>query len=126
MELLPVALGDEFSEGVAQGDHGNLQEKPGSPIKALGDDGKNQQWESSLPYGIALFLQCDGKLDFHVARGIVGHRVGVGVEPGQQAQAVTFGNGWSAVVTTSQNLLIYDGSGALVQSLDLGDLAAQN
>jgi len=45
---------------------------------------------------------------------------------GQQAQAVTFGNGWSAVVTTSQNLLIYDGSGALVQSLDLGDLAAQN
>ena len=45
---------------------------------------------------------------------------------GQQAQAVTFGQGWSAVVTTSQNLLIYNANGALVQSLDLGDLAAQN
>jgi hypothetical protein len=45
---------------------------------------------------------------------------------GQQAQAVTFGQGWSAVVTTSQNLLIYNANGALVQSIDLGDLAAQN
>lgn len=45
---------------------------------------------------------------------------------GQQAQAVTFGQGWSAVVTTSQNLLIYNDTGALVQSLDLGDLAAKN
>ncbi len=45
---------------------------------------------------------------------------------GQKAQAVTFGQGWSAVVTTSQTLLIYDGKGVLVQTLDLGDLAAQN
>jgi hypothetical protein len=40
-----------------------------------------------LPHRVALFLQRDGELDFHVARRLVGHRVGVGVEPGQQPQA---------------------------------------
>ena len=45
---------------------------------------------------------------------------------GQQAQAVTFGQGWSAVVTTSQTLLIFDAKGALVHSVDLQDLAAKN
>ncbi len=46
---------------------------------------------------------------------------------GEIAQAVTFGNGWSAVVTGSQKLLVFDGDGALVQSLDLAaDLAPTN
>jgi hypothetical protein len=45
---------------------------------------------------------------------------------GAVAQAVTFGTSWSAVVTTSQTLLIYDAKGVLVQSLDLQDLASKN
>lgn len=45
---------------------------------------------------------------------------------GAVAEAVTFGAGWSAVVTTSQTLLIFDAKGALVHSVDLADLAAQN
>ncbi len=42
---------------------------------------------------------------------------------GEVAQAVTFGQGWSAVVTTSQKLLVFDGRGTLVQTVDM---AAQN
>jgi len=42
---------------------------------------------SALPDRVPLFAQRDRELDFHVASGVVGHRVGVGVEPGKQAQA---------------------------------------
>src|SRR5579862_2393792 len=43
---------------------------------------------SCLPHSITFRLQRDGELDLHVARGVVGHRVRVGVELRQQAQAV--------------------------------------
>src|SRR5207302_3756970 len=42
---------------------------------------------SRLPDCVALLAQRDGELDLHVARGLVGHRVGIGVELGEQAQA---------------------------------------
>src|SRR5687767_8162823 len=43
---------------------------------------------SSLPHAVALVAQRDRKLDFHVARAVVGHRVVHLVQPGQQVQAV--------------------------------------
>jgi hypothetical protein len=42
----------------------------------------------SLPHPITLLAQRDGEFDFHLARGFIWHRVGVGIELRQQAQAV--------------------------------------
>jgi hypothetical protein len=44
---------------------------------------------------------------------------------GDVAQAITFGRGFSAVVTQGNSLLIFDAKGTLVQRLELGDLAGQ-
>ena len=43
----------------------------------------------------------------------------IALPQGEAAQAVTFGQGWSAVVTQSQKLLVFDSTGALVQSVDM-------
>ncbi|MDZ7905567.1 MAG: DUF6476 family protein [Cypionkella sp.] len=43
---------------------------------------------------------------------------------GTQAQAVTFGKGFSAVVTDDNHLLIFDAKGDLVHQQDLAGLAA--
>jgi hypothetical protein len=45
---------------------------------------------------------------------------------GQTAQAITFGKGFSAVVTDANLLLIFDSRGNLHNSVELGDLAAQS
>ena len=39
---------------------------------------------------------------------------------GELATAVTMGQGWFAVVTASQNILIFDRSGKLLQTVPLG------
>lgn len=38
---------------------------------------------------------------------------------GQSVQSVTFGKGYTLVITSAQNLLIYDAAGNLVQQQDL-------
>lgn len=38
---------------------------------------------------------------------------------GEQAEAVTFGKGWTAVVTTSGRILIYGTDGALRQEIEI-------
>jgi hypothetical protein len=43
---------------------------------------------------------------------------------GARAQAVTFGNGWIAVVTQAQTLLIYDSAGKLLQTIPLAAVGA--
>lgn len=45
---------------------------------------------------------------------------------GQKAQAITFGKGYSIVVTDAQLLLIFDATGHLAHSQDLTSLGAQN
>lgn len=39
---------------------------------------------------------------------------------GEVATAVTMGQGWFAVVTSSQNILIFDRDGKLLQTVSLG------
>lgn len=39
---------------------------------------------------------------------------------GEVASAVTMGQGWFAVVTVSQNILIFDAAGKLLQTVPLG------
>ena len=41
---------------------------------------------------------------------------------GEKAQAVTFGPGWSAVVTESAQILIFDSKGTLTKSLSIAPL----
>lgn len=43
---------------------------------------------------------------------------------GARAQAVTFGAGWSAVVTDAQDLLIFDSAGKLLRNIPLGEIGA--
>jgi hypothetical protein len=39
---------------------------------------------------------------------------------GEVALAVTIGKGWFAVVTETQNILVFDGTGKLLQTVPLG------
>jgi Flp pilus assembly protein protease CpaA len=38
---------------------------------------------------------------------------------GKQASAITFGSGWTAVVTTDNLILIFDGNGVLLQEVTI-------
>ena len=43
----------------------------------------------------------------------------IALPQGQSVQSVTFGKGYTLVITSAQNLLIYDAAGNLVQQQDL-------
>ncbi len=44
----------------------------------------------------------------------------IALPAGETASAVTFGQGWTAVVTTSGRILIYGSDGSLRQDVDAG------
>ena len=44
--------------------------------------------------------------------------------PGTKAAAVTFGAGWTAVVTTDERILIFNAKGALIQDVAIAATAS--